>query len=335
MRARSTRRGRLSGVFLLVAAVQILCACSTREPKVFHVGVLCGLDVFATTVDGFRAGMSELGYVEGGNIVYDVHRLDFEPDSEKSILQHFVSSRVDAILALPTEIAVEAKEAVRGTSIPVVFCQTYIEGTDLIGSVRKPGGNLTGVRYPGPDLGLKRFEVMRELVPQARRIWVPYWKDSMIVPGQLELIRPAASKAGLTLVEAPVAGAADLEKDLESRGMNADVGIDAILFVSEPLARTRPAFPMIGKFAAEHKLPICGVHISMDGYSTLFGVATDNVAVGRLAARQMHRIFQGTPAGSIPVVSAESYLQINYAVAQELKLTVPEGLLKEADEVIH
>ena len=49
----------------------------------------------------------------------------------------------------------------------------------------------------------------------------------------------------------------------------------------------------------------------------------------------MHRIFQGTPAGSIPVASAEIFLQINYRIAQELKITVPEGLLREADEVTH
>ena len=99
----------------------------------------------------------------------------------------------------------------------------------------------------------------------------------------------------MTLVEIPAENAEALEKDLEARGMREDVGIDAILLISEPLARSRPSFPLIGKFAAEHKLPIGGVHFSMDGYSTLFGVATDNISVGRLAAKQMHRIFQGTP----------------------------------------
>ena len=217
----------------------------------------------------------------------------------------------------------------------MVFCLTNIEGSNLVKSVREPGENITGVRHPGPDLAVKRFEVLHELLPHAKRIWVPYWKHSAIVPSQLELLRPVARKVDVSLVEIPAEDLADLEKDLESRGIHEDIGIDAILLISEPLTRSRPAFRLIGKFAAEHKLPICGVYFSLEGYSGLFGVDTDYIAVGRLAAKQMHRVFQGTPAGSIPVVSAESFLQINYGVAQELKITVPEGLLREADEVTH
>jgi putative ABC transport system substrate-binding protein len=73
---------------------------------------------------------------------------------------------------------------------------------------------------------------------------------------------------------------------------------------------------------------------SLDGYSTVFGVATDNVAVGKLAARQANKVLKGVPAGAIPVISSESYFQLNYNVAQELDLTIPEGLLRQADEII-
>ena len=114
MQVRSTKHGRLSGAFLLAAAIQILCACSTQEPKVYHVGILIGLDHLAATADGFKAGMSDLGYVEGKNIVYDVHRLNFDLEAGRRILGQLVSNKVDAILALPTEVAIDAKEAVQG-----------------------------------------------------------------------------------------------------------------------------------------------------------------------------------------------------------------------------
>jgi putative tryptophan/tyrosine transport system substrate-binding protein len=320
--------------FMTMALSLVLNGCGEQKPRVCRVGILCGLNVFATTVDGFKARMTEFGFVEGQNITYDFHQTNFDPAAEQLILRKFVADKVDLMLVLPSEISLAAKAITQGTNIPVVFCQTNIEGNDLIQSVREPGGNITGVRYPGPDLALKRFEILHELVPQAKRIWVPYTIHSQIVPGQLMALRAAAAKAGVTLVESPADSAADLIADLEARTKAADIGIDAVLFISEPLARTPAVFAEIGKFAAAHRIPIGGVLYFSGGYSTVFGVATDNMAVGRLAAQQVHKVLRGIPAGTIPVVSAESYFQLNYKAAQELGLNVPEGLLKQADELI-
>ena len=329
------RRLRIVRIFLVAVALSLISTgCSEQKPKAQRVGILCGLHVFETTVDGFKARMVELGYVEGKNILYDVHMTNFDETAQERILRKFVSDGVDMILVFPSEVAVAAKAITQGIDIPVVFCQTNIEGTDLVKSIPEPGGNITGVRYPGPDLALKRFEILRALAPQAKRIWVPYTTRAPIVPPQLQVLRPAAAKAGVTLVEAPSDSAEELLADLEKRANTADIGIDAILFISEPLARTPAVFPRIGKFASEHRIPIGGVLYSLEGYSTVFGVATDNIAVGRLAARQAHKVLKGISVGTIPVVSAESYFQLNYRVAQDLGLNVPEGLLRQADEIL-
>jgi putative tryptophan/tyrosine transport system substrate-binding protein len=308
--------------------------CGQQKIDRHRVGVLCGLDVFATTVDGFKSKMTELGYVEGKNITYDVQRTNFDAVAEERILRKFVANKVDVILGFPSEVAVAAKAITTGTDIPVVFCQTNTEGTGLVDSIQAPGGNITGVRYPGPDLALKRFEILHELVPGAKRIWVPHAKKALIVPSQLEALRPVAAEAGVTLVEAPAENGDELLADLERRAKAVDIGIDAILFISEPLARTPAVFPKIGKFAFEHRIPIGGVLYSLEGYSTLFGVATDNIEVGKLAAQQVQKVLRGIPVGTIPVVSAESFYQLNTKIAQELGLTIPEGLLKQANEVI-
>ena len=317
---------------LLLAVV--VSGCPQQPAKINRIGVLCGLEVFATTVNGFKAKMAELGYVEGKDIVYDVQQTNFDPAAKERILRRFVADKVDLILVFPSEVAVAAKAVTQGSGIPVVFCQTNIEGTDLVQSVPEPGGHLTGVRYPGPDLALRRLEILHELAPQARRIWVPYGRNVQIVPHQLQALRPAAARAGVELVEAPADSAADLLNELREREQAADIGIDAILLISEPLARTPAVFPKIGKFAFEHRVPIGGVLYALEGYSSVFGVATDNLAVGRLAAAQAHKVLRGVPPGTIPVVSAESYFQLNYTVARALGLEVPEGLLKQADEII-
>lgn len=333
---RSSQRMNPNHWFCLSAILVtlVLAGCAEQNHKMHRVGILCGLDVFASTVDGFKARMTELGYVEGKNIVYDLRRTNFDPTAEDQILRKFVSDRVNLMLVFPSEVSAMAKAITQGTNVPVVFCQTNIEGTELIKSVTEPGGNMTGVRYPGPDLAIKRFEILHELVPQAKRIWVPYAKHIPIVPPQLEMLRPAAAEAGVTLVEAPAEGAEELLAELKARSEAADIGIDAVLFISEPLARTPIVFPKIGEFAARHRIPIGGVLYSLGGYSTVFGVATDNLAVGRLAAQQAHKVLKGIPVGTIPVVSAESHFQFNFKVAQELGLKVPEGLLKQANEII-
>jgi putative ABC transport system substrate-binding protein len=154
------------------------------------------------------------------------------------------------------------------------------------------------------------------------------------VPSQLEVVRPAAAHAGVLLVESPADSGGDLLADLESREGQADIGIDAVLFISEPLARTPAVFVEIGRFASRHRIPIGGVLYSVGGYSTVFGVATESRAVGKLAAHQVHKVLSGIPAGKVPVVSAESYFQLNYRAVTELGLSVPTGLLKQANEVI-
>ena len=327
-----------SGWTILVGVVVfslLLSGCGgAQKPKVYRVGVLSGLDFVADITDGLKVKMTELGYVEGKNIVYDVQKTNFDMDAYKRILKKFVADKVDVIFVFPTEASQEAKAATQGTTIPVVFAFAQIEGMGLVNSVREPGGNITGVRYPGPDLAVKRFEVMHELVPQAKRMLIPYQKGYPIVASQLELVRPAAAAAGITLVEAPAANAAELETIFQAQAKSADASPDAILLLAEPLTVTPDAFTVIGKFAAEHKLPIGGALMSAGGYESVYGVNVQNVAVGKQAAPLIDKIFKGTPTGTIPVVSAENYFQINYKVTQALGLKVSEGLLGQANEII-
>ena len=226
-----------------------------------------------------------------------------------------------------------AKAATEGTNIPVLFTFANIEDTDLVESVRHPGGHITGVRYPGPDLAIKRFEIMLELVPQAKQIWIPYQRGYPIVASQLKALRLVAVSSGVTLTEFPAENAAELKAELDSRAKSADIGMDAILFIAEPLTVTTDAFTVMGKFAAEHKVPIGGALMLVGDYGSVFGVNVDTIKAGKQAAILADKILKGTSAGTIPVVSADSYLQINYKAIKELGLE-SEGLLSRADEII-
>ena len=321
-------------VAFLVPACVFLSGCSKKTQKVYRVGILSGLNYIAEAADGFKAKMTELGYVEGKNIVYDLQETDFDMAAYKSILKKFVEDKVDLIFVFPTEATQEAKAATQGTNIPVLFTNANTEGTGLVKSVRQPGGNITGVRYPGPDIALQRFEIMRELAPQAKRMWIPYQKGYPIVSSQLKALRPAAASAAVTLIEAPANDAVELKALLEARAKSNNIGMDAILFLAEPLAVTPDAFVVMAKFAAEHKIPIAGALMSVGGYESVFGVHVNNVNIGKQAAPLADKILRGTPAGIIPVVSAEPYFQLNYKAAKKLGLKVSEGLLSRANEII-
>jgi len=308
---------------------------NSQTQKVYTIGILSGLDFFADTASGFQEEMTKLGYIEGKNVVYDVQRTNFDPEQENKILKNFVDDKVDLIFVFPTEASLEAKNITQGTGIPMVFANANIEGVNLVDSVSHPGGNITGVRYPGPSLALKRFEILHELMPQAKRILIAYQRGYPIVESQLEVLRPAAKALNITLLEISGSNAKELQTELDLMDASNDTAdVDAILTIAEPLCVTPDAFEVLGKFAAKHDIQIGGALMISNDYRSIFGVSTDNKAVGKQAALLADKILKGTPAGTIMVASAENFIQINYNLTQELKLNVSEDLLAQANEII-
>ncbi|HTX92810.1 MAG TPA: ABC transporter substrate-binding protein [Anaerolineales bacterium] len=322
---------------LIVLVVLPLGGCGTQPTKVYHVGILSGLDAFSGIVDGFKAKMTSLGYVEGKNITYDVQSTNVDTAAYKAAIGKFVSEKVDLILAFPTEAAMEAKADTKGTNIPVVFALAFtdVPGVNLIDSVQKPGGNITGVRWGSADTASKRLQVLLQMAPNAKRVFAPYLKGYPNVPGQLDAIRPQAQAAGVQLIEFPATAPQDLQNELDQLTTSDGVGFDAVLMLVEPLGITPDFYSLLGNFCYAHRIPIGGAIMEPDGHASLFGLLPKPEIVGADAATQADKIFKGTPVGSVPVLTSESYFQINLKAAQALGVTVPEGLIKQADNVLH
>jgi len=319
-------------IWVMIATL-LLSGCSgSQAKKQYKVGMLIGLEFTAPIADGFKAGMAELGYVEGENIVYDVQVTNFDIPTYQSILKKFVADKVDLIVVTPTEATIEAKTITQGTDIPVVFSFAFTEGMGIIDSVSQPGGNITGVRFPGVDITIKRFEIMRQIAPDAKRFWMPYQRGYPIVAPQLEALEPLAKAEGITLIPFQADNAAELQAELDKYTAADDM--DAILALVEPLMVVPDAFEVIASFADEHELPFGGVYNSVGEYTSTFGVNVDLFESGKLAAPLADKVLKGTSAGTIPAISPEHFIQVNYKVAQKLGLTVPDGIIKQADEVI-
>jgi putative ABC transport system substrate-binding protein len=312
----------------------LVSGCGEKKPKVYRVGIVGG-GAFTAIGEGFKSKMTELGYIEGENIVYDWPDSDPDVPAMHEVVKQFVEDEVDLIFTSgSTPAALAAKAATQDTDIPVVFAYAATEGTDLINSVREPGGNLTGVRYPGHEMIAKRLELMVELAPETKRVWIGYDKNNPNTDASLAALRPAAESLGVTLVEVPAETQEEIDADLAARGELDDPGMDAIILMADGFNSGEEALTMLLRYAAAYKVPLGGSLLSTVQQGAIFGNANDVFKVGELAAPLADKIFRGTPAGTIPVVTPEQYLWINYQVAQELGLSVPEGLLSMATEVI-
>ena len=151
----------------------------------------------------------------------------------------------------------------------------------------------------------------------------------------LDIIRPQAASKGVELIEFGTNDPQELQAKMDSFVTSNGVGIDAILQLGEPLAVTPAFYSILGKFSYDHRIPIGGTMMSIDGkYSSVFGLLLEGKAIGALAAVQADKIFKGTPAGTIPVITPESHLIVNNKAAQDLGVTVPEGVLSDAAQII-
>lgn len=321
---------------LFIVASLVLSACGAQSPKVYHVGVL-GFAPFGAIADGFKAKMTELGYVEGQNITYDVQMWDVAVDSPASAtekVKKFISDGADLVVSFPTEQTVLAKAATEGTNVPLVFVFAGLEGNDLVKSVREPGGNITGVRYPGPEVTSKRLELLAQFVPTAKRIGLFYQVGYPTTEPALAVLRPLAQKLGVTLVEIPVNTLDEMKADLEAWAKQSDLGVDAFLQMADGLTHSPDGSALVMKFAQDHKLPYGGGQYYQADQGAVFAYSPYDAEMGQLAAPIADKVFKGTQAGTIPLSTPENHLVINYKVAQDLGLTVPEGLLKQADRII-
>jgi putative ABC transport system substrate-binding protein len=321
-------------VFIFILSIYLLCGCSVGKTKIYRVGILSGVAAFADISEGIKERMTELGYIEGQNIEYDYWELDNNLEEENRILKKFVDDKVDLIFTFPTRPSVQAKAATQGTSIPVVFADAAIEGTDLVNNLKEPGGNITGVRFPLPETMAKRLELLLTLAPDAHRIYIVYALNYPNYPAAREALDKVAVDNHVLLIESPVASIEDIKTGLEALEKQADIGIEAIFLMPDLINGTIDAWEIIKTFAAKHNLPIaCNVDFQLND-SGLFLVYSNHIEIGRSAADIAYKILQGTPPGSIPVATPNLYLYLNYRRAQELGLTVPEGLLKQAFKVI-
>jgi ABC-type uncharacterized transport system substrate-binding protein len=283
---------------------------------------------FTHLLDAFRQGLKEAGFVEGQNVTIEQRWGDNHPDRLRGLAADLVRRQVDVIVG--NEPAVQAARAAT-TAIPIVF----VVGGDpvargLVASLNRPGGNLTGVTFFGNQLGAKRMELLRDLVPKAAVI--AFLMDPLSPWTVVEL--PDVEAAGRALGRQIVIVKAGDEHQIEAAFPKiVQAGAEALIVGGSPLFTTQR--DALVALAARHAIPAIYDLRDYVEAGGLISYAASFTGAYRQAGAYAGRILKGAKPSELPVLQPTRFeLTINLKTAKALGLEVPLIMRMTADEVI-
>ncbi|WP_143044988.1 ABC transporter substrate-binding protein [Variovorax sp. YR216] len=321
---------------LVLAAGMVPLACplavSAQTPgRTWRIGYLSGgfPPPDRAPASPLREELRALGYVEGKNISFEGRWAELRNERLTAAANDLIGNKVDVVVAVGWAAA---KEISRATStVPVVFLSAgdAVEA-GLVPSLAHPGGNLTGVNDPAGTLSAKRLELLKDLVPSARRVAVLWNAANYAMTLRYEEIRRAAELLHIEIEPLGVREPDDFDDALGA--MNRERP-DALMMVTDALTNLNRR--RVIDYAAEHRIPAMYEFGSVVHAGGLISYGADDDANFRLAAQYVAKVLRGAKPGNLPVEQPNEYfLVINLRTAEALGLTVPQGLLLRAAEVV-
>jgi putative tryptophan/tyrosine transport system substrate-binding protein len=281
-----------------------------------------------TWVTAFVERLRELGWIEGRTITIVYRWAEGRPERFVEIAGEFVQLKVDVIFAVGTEAALAMKEAT--SVIPIVFPVAGDPvGTGLVGSLAHPGGNVTGLSNLAIDLGRKRLEILREVLPGLSRLAI--MANAAYAGGAPEIdeVRAATRKLGVELVPLEPRRTEEITPALEPLKDR----VEALYVVGDPLMNLNRM--RINTFALAARLPTMYVQREYVESGGLMSYGTNYPDLNRRAADYVDKILRGAKPGDIPVEQPTKFdLVINLITAKAIGVAIPSMLLARADEVI-
>lgn len=321
--SRRSRHLLLLNIFLVMTSL-LLTACDDNHIETHTIGVLScavGLDAL---VEGFKAGMTDLGYIEGETVTYIYAGATDNIDKLDAMAQELVAADVDLILSITTPATQAAQRITEGTDVSVVFAPvTDPVGAGLVTSLRQPGGNLTGITF-GVQEG-RRLEWLTRVVPTIEQIYILYNPADRSAVLSLETVRAAATVLGVELIIRETRTADEVTVAIE----NIPEEADANFLLPDSLVGAQA-----DRFA-ESQLPSSAADpMNMEILNMLTSYGVELTAVGKQAARLADQILRGVKPADLPVETAEFYSAINLKTAEAIGLDIPSDILEQADIII-
>jgi putative tryptophan/tyrosine transport system substrate-binding protein len=309
-------------IFIGAAVVSPLAA--TAQPRAATIGVLAAGDA-GPLLRELREELRRRGYVEGQNLHFEVRQAEGNVDVLRPLADELVRLNVDVIVARLTPAVQAAKAATQTIPIVMAPAGAPVE-TGLVASLARPGGNVTGFSIATAEVSGKRLEMIRDMVPAARRVAILVNPADPFAEPFVAETEQAAPSLGLEITPILVRGSHELAAAFATvASERADV---AILQGSLP---NKPAAEM----ALKQRLPLFGTNRPTVDAGALMSYSGQVLEAYSQAAIFVEKILKGAWPADLPVQQSTKFeLIINLKTAKALGLTVPPTLLERADEVI-
>ena len=275
-------------------------------------------------IEGIKGGLRDLGYVEGKDIVLELRVGGANVDDLAPLAAELVTHKVDLLFAYPTPAATAVKRAT--SDIPIVILSADPVGTGLVESLVRPGGNVTGVSTAVNELGAKNLELLREVLPSARRVAVLTNVNDPFNRSFLAEIQAAASALQIELMAFPLRGGEGLDDAFAQLQKG---GAEALVL--------QPSLPgnRIAELALERRLPSFAPNANFPAAGGLMSYSSDLDAAFRDVVVLIDKILKGRNPADLPVqLPTKFQLIVNLKTARALGVTLSPTLLTRADEVI-
>ena len=278
----------------------------------------------------FEEGLRSLGYRVGENVVIEYRFANGELERLPALAADLIRLRVDIIVSGNNVNTVAAMKAT--TTIPIVMASSADPvRAGLVASLARPGGNVTGFTVdPGGEILAKRFEMLKETLPNLSRVGILFNPDVAATRSRLTSMMEIAPALGLTTIPVEARGLEALE---EAFAILVQEGAQAFVMQGDSLLFNYRS--QIVEMALKNRLPAASIQRELAEAGFLLTYGADIGDLFRRSAGYIDKIFKGAKPADLPVEQPTKFeLVINLKTANALGITVPPTLLARADEVI-
>jgi putative ABC transport system substrate-binding protein len=284
--------------------------------------------IWSANVAAFQNRLRELNWIDGRNVSIEYRWAEGRDDRHAEFANEFIQRKVDVIVTAGTAAVINVKKAT--STIPIVFAAAGDPvRTGLVSSLSRPGGNVTGLSNLQTDLGGRRLELLREILPSLKRVAVLGNVESPLIALEMEGVKEDGAKLGLETFKLEVTKADEIVPAIQALSGVAD----ALYICSDPFLTTHRV--RINTLAIAQKLPTVNAFREYVVAGGLLSYGPNFPDLFRRSADYVDKILRGAKPADIPVEQPIKFdLVINNTTAKAIGLTIPEQFLLRANEVI-
>ncbi len=330
-------RGMLAAIIILSILAAPLAADAEQAKKIQRIGILLidspELPLRRALLDAFRQGLRDLGYVENQNVAIEYRSAEGKLERLPKLAAEQVGLKVDVIVTVGgTPLALAAKQATN--TIPIVVAAMADPVRDgLAASLARPGGNITGSTFLGPELVPKRLQLLKEAVPGGSRVavlWHPGVYSERTMRDMLKETEVAARALGVQLQLVGAGSPNDFDRAFSAMTRER---ADALIVFPSPMFYVEHR--RIVDLVARNRLPAIFAFREAVEAGGLMAYGASIPDLFRRAATYVDKILKGAKPADLPVEQPTRFeLVVNLKTAKALRLTIPPSVLIRADHVI-